>query len=351
MPEIDESPAVTWATTADEQDVLIVWDLTGDSSGGRMLNHSIGCAILNANIGSCALEYYTGAAWQTILSMDSTTGWASLPYLRDGDVVYPNTGSASSSRWLSYGMAVGSWFKLDGNTYRRIAEHSEGAWEDAATKRPWLRLDGIDGSEPTSGTGAIRMKDFAAVKHEWNTDARYMRLKIAPQVAGGGRYAIGQIVIGHLVVLGYQYSRGFSISQRAQADVTTWRDGKTRARQLGRSARVIDIAWTDGTDASELAGSAAAPDYVAGSASGLPVAARADGPRLLSGLLASRGGPAGPVVLLPAIPRGTGTQHISSPTGIVWGRLGDEMSIDHVLGDELSSEVERTSRVTLREIV
>jgi hypothetical protein len=350
LPEIDPSPRRVWRTTADNVDAVLVWDLTGDTTGGRLLNHSIGCFLLGANIREANLEYYDGAAWQPLLALDASDGWTTLPFRRDGDVVFLDPGVAAASRWLSYGAAINGTFQLSTDTFRRVVENSEGAWEDAPTKRPWLRLAGTSAADPTVGTGRLMMPAFGGIKHEWNTDARYLRLKIPAQLTADGYYEVGQIVIGSCVVFGLRYSRGWSVTRRAQVQESRWRDGQSRVRRLGPPERTWELSWTDGADAGQFQGNAASPDYVTGSASGLEVAARHDGPRLLDGVLDSLDGPVNPVLLLPRIPRGTGSQLVTNPSGIVWGRLSAESSLDNVLGEEGVDEVERSGRFVIREL-
>ena len=349
LPEDEQSPSVPWRTTGDEVQVELVFDLGGDATGGRFLNTSIGMAFLRSNVRTAKLEYYDGA-WNTVLSLDAADGWDSLVYKRDGDVVYVDTGSASSSRWLPYGAAIGSQFQLDASTFRKIVEHSEGAWEDGTTKRPWVRIE-LSGGEPTTGTGRIIMQDSAVLRHEQSIDARYWRVLIPSQVTAAGYYQVGEIVVGHLVIVGFQWSRGMSSTRRANVEVTDLRDGQTRTTKRGRTSRVVEVAWTDGTDATALQGEAVSPDYVAGSTGGLPVAARVDGPRLVEGLLHTNDGPDRPMLFLPAIPHDTGSQMVTDPTGLLWARMGDEWARDNVTGEELISELERTGRLVLSEVV
>ena len=349
LPSVEPSPRVTWRSEADEVEQLIVWDI-GDSSGGRLMGTSPVLALLGTNLRTAYLEYYDGAAWQTVLTVDAAAGFTSCPYRRDGDIVYVDTGSASSSPWRSYGALRGGTIQMDATTRRKISDQVDGVWEDAATKRMALRID-LQGGEPTSGTAVLWHREAVAYRHEQSIDARYWRVRIPSQITVAGYYEVGQIVVGSLAVIGHPYQYGWSVTREAQVDERRWADGQSRYRRSAPSQRRLEVQWSEPVDATALFGDTSAPDYVSGSAAGLPLAARRDGPRMLDGILDALDGPRNPVLWLPRVVRATGNQQGSGREALLWARLGASLSRDNVRGDELVSEVERTGRLTLTEVV
>jgi hypothetical protein len=348
--EEDPSPRVRWRSTADNANLYTVWDTTSMASGGRLLNSTVGMMLAGANFRTAKLQGYDGAAWQDIGTLDLTV-ISSAPYTRDGDVIRVDAGTSFvGANYIDHSAYVGGWVELDGATRRKIVEHTAGAWTNQTTKRPSIRLDGILDTEPASGTCRVCAPSGVLVVHEHAADYRYLRLYIPAYVTADGYYHLGLCVVGHVEVLGFSPQWSRKVAYDAQTELQEWRDGSSRARTRGPVRRTVDLAWEDGVDESQVRAASAVPDYVAGSANGLPVATKLDTVSHVIGLLAASEGGVRPCVYLPRIDRSTGSISIVDPAAFVWGRLRDRLSRETILGLESRSAVDRLMALSIEEI-
>ncbi|MFZ9483560.1 MAG: hypothetical protein ACO3AV_11745, partial [Ilumatobacteraceae bacterium] len=350
MWEEDPSPRVRWRSTADEIDAYLVWDTTAMSSGGRLLNHTVGMMLAGCNFKSAKLQGWDGAAWQDIGTLDMTV-ISAAPYRRDGDVIYVDTGSSfTGANYIDHSAYVGGTVELDATTRRKIVAHTAGAWTNQTTKRPWFRLDGIVDTEPTTGTCRVVASAGVLVVHEHNTDYRYLRLLIPSYATAANYYQIGLCVIGHVEVLGFSPNRERKIRHDHPADLVEFRDGSSRARSRGPRRRTVDLAWEDGVDEQTIRAASAVPDYVGGTSAGLPAGTKYDTVSHVLGLLDSLDGPVRPVVYLPRIDRTTGSISIVDPAQFIWGRLGAKISQETVTGLEGRTAIDRLMTLSIEEI-
>ena len=96
----------------------------------------------------------------------------------------------------------------------------------------------------------------------------------------------------------------------------------------------------------------AEPDYVAGTTGGLPVATRSDIARTLEGALRRAASPELPVVYVGRIPTNSATPDtINNPRQFLYGRASGEYRREHIQGDETVSEVDRSAKITITEVV
>jgi hypothetical protein len=267
--------------------------------------------------------------------------------------VAPLKGGAThkAGRYIWAGELVGAtWKDTKDVVYREIVENTSGAWTDETAAVPSLRLGGVDDTEATSGECEIWTPNIIAIRHEVTAYRRYWRLRIPAQLTARGHYRLGQLVIGRIHTFGRQYEHGYSVTVTPQVSVTRGPSGSSRARQLGRALRSWEIGWTEPVDASRALDADPVPDYVTGSTGGTPLASPADTLRSLAGQLGQQGGAASPVLFLPKIDRGTGTQLISDPSMWLWGRVVSAATRTNVLGDEGVSEYDRGDSVVIDEI-
>ena len=348
-----QGPRVHWSSK-DEAEQLIVWDLHSSAAAteSRLLNSSIGCALLGCNFRRANLQYWDGAAWVTLIALDAATGFTSLGYVLDGNVVTVSTESAAG-RYLNYDdTRAATWIETGGKA-RTILTQTEGAWSPSTTKKPRLLLAGADGSESASGTCELWFSDMCGLAHEVTVTPRYIRLQIpASQGTVANRYQIGQILIGSLLVFGHQPSRGFTTSTSSGVAVADLADGSSVATRVGPPRRSLELSWDDGVDASQQQASSPSPDYVAATAGGLPVATRSDIARTLEGAMRRAASGDSPVVYIGRIPTSTATPAtLNNPRQFLYGRAGAEYRREHITGDESVSEVDRIAKITITEVV
>jgi len=350
------SPRVAWESE-DESAQVIVWDLhnLSGATASSLLNSSVAVALLGCNFQTAILERWDGAVWQTVISLDAATGYTGLKFTRSGNTVTVNTAAASTAgRYLSFDDVRGAvWRDTTNSKSREILTQTEGAWTDDTTKRPRLLLDGVDGTEAASGDCDLWFRDMVGIAHEVTATPRYIRLRIpASQGTISGKYQIGQIVIGSLLIFGHQPSRGYTARTEARIDVTDYDDGSTRASRLGPPVRSLELSWDEGVDASQPQAADAVPDYVAGTAGGLPVATRSDIARTLEGALRDAASADVPVVYIGRIPTNSATPDtLNNPRQFLYGRASGEYRREHVTGDETVSEVDRIAKITIAEVV
>lgn len=363
FPLISPSPRRVWRSAADSVEEYVVWRLDADFTESRLRNTSLLFLVLNSNLETVVFERWNGAAWTTIVTLDSTTDWTGLTYDRRGGMLIPRTGQGTVAlRYFWYGAHEGDTFEIvegGSTTLHRIARNSEGAWNDTATvKRPTIKLerDNLPGAltDQEFGTGKIRRKDFGAVVHSENSNDFAIRMRIPAQATADGYYQIGQLLVCHLAAFAHEYDNGRSITREFDAEMFRRRGGTRRAVTRGPSRRVVEIAWADtAVDASRVQADSPEPDYVGGQdAVDLAIGTPHDVLQLVEGVLMEGEGPVRPVVYLPRVPTDTDASHaLVDWRDFVYGRMEVDPRVDGVTGDESRSELNRLNTITIREEV
>ena len=181
-----------------------------------------------------------------------------------------------------------------------------------------------------------------------------VRIVIASQKTAQGRFKIGTMVLGSVVITSPQYGRGRTIAFESNVIESEMPSGTLYSQRQGAGGRVIRIAWTDGVDTSSLFADPADPDYY-NLFAGDPIAARGDAPMNMMGLVQYVDGSRDAVVYLPSLPKLPST-HITLNRyhEHMLCTLGTDIQIEHVIGDELQTnnagEVFRVSTILLREV-
>lgn len=360
-PAISASPGDPWRAIEDNQDYAIVWDLESEAgfSDSFWESTSLGCFLVDSTVRTCKFQGWDGAAWQDIVTLDASEGFASLPYIRKGRLVYADTGGAAPSgdRWSPHMMHAGDSILLDdGETQklRRIETNSEGGWR-SGSKLARLSLDSdyLDGTEAASGTATIYRRNFGAAVHNVSTTYRYVRLFIGRQKTYSGYYEIGALAIGPVFVYGLPYGNGWSIEAAPNYQMETADDGSRAARRLGRPRRAWEVGWAnDAQDTARMWDEEPYPDYLTGVSGGDPVASLSDTIYQVLGLMERVDGAVSPVVHLGRIPRGVGSHRYTMDPDWLWSRLvSSTFSADHVIGSEGTSPVLRGNKLRFEEEV
>ena len=358
------SPRVSWRSQDEtEQRIALAISpaaLLYDSASGNSdpLSDVIGVGLFGINFKTALIQgYETGAgAWSTLATLDASTSFDSLPWIRKGGTVRPN-GDASPIPFIYAHEMEGGSFKFDGGKCRKISHNSPGSWSTSATrKRCALALEGIDGTEGATGTGGeVWARDAVQVIQLNGAEFSAYRIKItASQGTAAGYYEIGSIVCGPVFIFPTPYGYGRSIRTEPNTEITTGQDGIDQAAVYGPGRRIVSFAWKDGIDETTQGGTSPDPDIVFSStgAGALAVGAKGSTPRNLDGLIRQLEGGAKPLVYLPRLPR-TATQvaTLNRRAGSVLGRLFGPIVRDTVTGEENEAELVRINQVTIREIV
>lgn len=346
---IQPSPRVTWRTTTDAADATVAW--LPDAGNLTSIGRSVGFAVLRANVRTVNLQGKAGGgAWTTIAALDLATGFVGLTYARGGNVLRPTGATIAAGRYVWRNELVGATVDLGGGKLRRIRSHTEGLWSTASGKRVELILEGIDGTEPATGTCTIIHTAGYVVAHGISAIYDRYRLQIPAQSTADGFFEVGIVLPGAVQAIGQEHGWGWSHLFEPNADTITSRDGVTRTRANGPVVGQWQWSWADGVDLSRLRGAAPTPDWLGDDAATVQgIANRNDVPYLLSGLLDELRSGEVPVLALASISGASGVT-VTDPTLFRYVRLASSVSVENVMGDEGVDEVVRVSTVTMREI-
>jgi hypothetical protein len=367
LPRVAPSPRVGGRTLTDAADTIIAWDLDADTDtpeGAFVGNQVMGCYLEAIN--------FPGVAFQT--SPDDTTWTGSNIDLRTA-VAYVAKGnsvrfsSTSAAPYVIRDELVGGYFEYGSGEVRKIVANTEGTLGASEGGRgAILVVEGASGAETETGTGPstgyIWPPRALIIRYLPTADAiRGVRLVLNPDGETPdtleGRFQIGTAAIGPLVIFGTEYAWGRQLSIEPNVQVEENRSGARRSRVRGPSRRVVQVAWPDPVDVSQVALGNVSPDYYGNGLEDDPlgVALRGDTPLLLYGLLSEIDGPHLPVVYCPYI------EHLSSANayglvytlqraaGAIYGRITSPVDLENVLGDEHEDELLRIGPLVIEEEV
>lgn len=355
-PTVAPSPSREWRSTQTASAEIIAWSWHADGTVSLPPGRALGLYLGGANFRTAYFEGRdVGGSWVTLGTWDAADGQSSLRYTRSGESVYVDTSGSSSSPWYPTDALAGSCFQSDSSTSRRILAQSAGTWTASTTQTPVLRLAGVAGGDPASGTsGKILARNGLLLVPSTGTGYSAFRVRIpGGQPTPDGYYRLGVAMMGLLHVWGQEYSWGRRIDLAPNVLVTTGRTGERTATRLGPPRRAVDIAWPDGIDTTKVGGSAPTPDYVQARTGGAAVATPAGTPWDLVGVVSRLD--RAPVVYFDGLPITSGSERmIAHPTRIMYGRVVSDVAIEQVIGREwgdTAGEVMRIATVRIEEEV
>ena len=326
-------------------------DMVRDSRLGQSFALVMG--VLNSNVRRIQLFGDIAAVPTLIGELDLATGFVGLQYLLTGDQLTPSLATADAARWIQAMEFVGGHVDLGGGVVRRIAANSAGGWTTAPTVVPHFRLEGIDGTENVTGFCDIVAPSGFVVFHMATTPSKFRRFYQVEIPAGQdtveGRYRVGNVLLGGLVVPGKQWSNGWALSYAG--NVRSRRDpyGTEYREQRGPEARTYTVGFADGVKMQHTRESLDVA-YIGSSAVGASaLAGRDDVLGQLVGLLRESEGFSAPSMLLAEVPDASGVT-VTDPTLWVYGYLTGTVQANHVTGDENSREFYRIEQLQLVEV-
>lgn len=345
FPTVDPSPRTTWRSTSTAENAI---GITIDDTYTTSISRNIGLALFGVNFPTAYLEAHNGAGWDSIGTWSGIIG-SSLSFTRTGNVIRINGGTALG-RYIHRGELVGATVDLGSSKYRRIARHTEGIWSTASGKHVELVLEGVDGTEPASGSSmAIWARSGVLVVHALSSLYRRWRLRIPSGSTADGYFEIGTLVLGPLLAFGRQHSWTWTSVSEPNALKTTTRDLVSRVRRLGPARRTWTWSWTELLPQHGLRDATPTPNYLAHTATSEGIANWLDVPWLLQGALEELKSGEVPVVALPTI--GDTGAMVTDPTQFLLGRVDSSIGFENERGDESTGEAGRVSPVALVEIV
>ena len=329
-------------------------------------NDILGVCLENVNFQNFTIQRHNGSAWINIGTVDNSV--YSGGFTRTGAAIFSSASpGALDFPYLMFNECRGWRVKLDdgaGNVkFRKVASNSEGPFIQTSSKFSVLTLEGIDGTEPSSGTATIIPDSVAAVIYLDNIatsfrDTKAIGINISSQETLEEYLEIGLITAGPLFVPGRQYSRGRQITETQGIEDIETQDGTVFSRNTGNNGRTVRISWTDGVDVSGLFDANAQPDYWRGSNRGDAIANWGDAPEALQGFYRYLEGGVHQTVYIPSfggsIDGDNVTQVFNRRSDHMTSRISRPVQITSILGDELeglgSGEVYRIGSVILEEI-
>jgi hypothetical protein len=352
-PRIEPSPQRTWRTTADSTLTEIAWRIDEDLNAlAAPGNELLFIYLQGANFDEWVLKTHDGSSWSNLTPVTrNSAGFQSLPFTRNGPTVRP-ANTASGSRYIAFGELVGGTVDLGSGDLRKIVRNTEGVWAgstNATTKRPTIWLDGVDGTEATSGNCDIwAPRMYCAVMRSSPADAyRGYKLTISSQATADGYYEIGALAIGWVQVFGYDNSADRELTTELRTALTESGSGIRFSRVDGLPRRAVALRWSTLIPTADWQGLTPDPAYrlATDTAGADPVALRHDALEMLEGMLRETEGAHVPVVYLPRITKGSpDTECSSSPARSLYGRIvGTSYTREVAQGNEAEDEAQRST--------
>ena len=354
LPSQEASPRRGWRST-DETVHRIAFALDDSLTvASRQGNVIMALSVMGANWRTGSIEADSGGgSWSSIATIDAADGLDTMAYVRAGNSLEANSGSTDKP-YLDLNECAGWTVSLGSSKFRRVKWSSEGLW-DQSGKRARLFLDGVDDTEPASGTMSLWPRNFTVVFRVNNANYAGLRLVIDAQTTVDGYLEVGTLALGPVVVWGQSYGWGRVLEDTANVRRVVAQDGTDRVTKHGPAVRQVQIDWTDGVDETDISGSAPTPDYTTTSTTGGSQGAAdiRSAARQLAGLVRLTDGGKVPVVYLPAIAKGSSgndTEILNRRAQMVYGRMASSVRREAAQGDEGRSEVIRVSRLTIDEL-
>ena len=363
-PVLWPSPLQTWRSLDAGTEAIVTWAPNGGAATS-LLCSTIGCYLDlgTSGVETVYLEASTdGTTWTTLATMKASDGLSAssgtMTYLISGDWVRPATGTATGQQFLQMDELAAVRLQ-DSGTFDEVlsvSQNAAGVWRGTAARKSDLRVAGdLAGHTGSPVEITLINKVVTAVVHNVTAAYAYYRLRAPIQGTVGGFFELANAVIGP--VLAWGQVSGWGRRARLETNVRRYESdgGSRRTEQRSAPKRVVDWAWPDGWDMTELSGADPDPTYLsANAASSEPFGVRADATLVERTLARARSG-AVPAVYLPSIAAASsGSVEALVMTAremMVYGYLeADNVTRQALLGDEWSTEVVSVSSLTLREL-
>ena len=305
---------------------------------------AVGIVAIDSNVRTIDLVGDAGAGVVQICQLDLASGTTALGYTRSGDTL--RVSGAGVASYLRAQDLVGATVDLGSGKLRRVRRASSGVWR-AGSIGVTLQLDGIDGTEPASGTLDLWRTQGAAVRLGMLTGYQWWGWRIPVQSTVNGRFRVGRVLIGRAVLWGNDPSRGRSVLYQTSRDVVE-SPGAVAGRTLAPVRRVIDLGWREGVPESW----GDDPSYL--QAGGVPAAMRGDLSPIET-LTADHGALDGQVVYLPRLDYDPAAVAAETVVAVgrevcVYAEISRDPTVEDVSGRLARDPVQRAT-MQIREVV
>jgi len=361
---VSPSPQIGWrsdavanpdTTAVPAQTIAWMIDTTLQGTADtHMPTEAIGLHLTGINFAQFEVQKYTSGVWSSVATVNNYFAGNTFSFTRLGAAV---VSTATNNQYLQLNECAGWSVLLDdgaGNVVqRKIISNGDGVLSLGSTKKAYLHLEGVQSSDPNSGTATL-IPSACTVVLDVNELAG-LRIVITSQKTAEGYFTIGTMVLGSVVITSPQYGRGRTVAFEANVLENITPSGTLYAQKRGNGGRVVRVSWTDGVDTSALNEQQADPDYYQ-LYTAKTIAAQGSVPYTMRGLVQYLSGSRDAVVYLPSI------ETSPSSSYLIYNRyhnhmlctLGNDTQMEHVIGDELiannQGEVFRVGTVILREV-
>jgi len=351
------TPRQTYRSANDTSDHKFAWywDATVQANANTDVGiNSIGICLSNINFKTFQIHVYdvSTLSWVSLGTVTNSIGGATWERL---GAAVRSTLVTTTGEYVEQDECKGYKISMGSGIVRTVASNTSGYLSNTTTsKRAVLQLADVENTDPTTFSGSLIPSQCTFIRHLTSTTAgAAIRITVPAQDTAEDYFEIGSVLIGPLIVT-QQYSNGRTITEIPGALASETQDAVRRVRSVHGGYRVMRIAWTDGVDMTDVFDTSESADYYVGTtaAGALPISAPADTPRTIMGLLRQLDGESRPLVYLPSINVGVKTfTTFNTRKELMLCTIQEDVSIEHVLGEENSTEVFRVATMTLREII
>lgn len=340
FPTVSRSPRLGWRSVDDNsaQNIALALDTTIlGAATGYQLAPLYALVLQGCNWRTGTLQYYSGG-WLTAASIDLSIGGA-LTFQRLGRSYAAN--SATTPHFFQ-GELVGATLALAAGERPRIIGNFEGVWGTAyAGKQCRVACEGASG---VAATGNCRIWSTRAAIVFAAPAAAGWRLVIDAQDTADGDLRVGSLLLGPCYLAPRQpdWQQQDVIEPGHRRQVRD--DGSVSVSNQAPPYRLYTAGWTDGVD--ETQAWEGAPDYLSWGAGESPGSGSAL-PRSLASLVREHDGEQ--IALLPAVPSTSSVVTLVRYDQLLVGTLTTSVEREAVLGNELATQVQRVSAITVEE--
>jgi len=324
----------------------LVFDLHSVAETDGFLGRPVALAILGTNAQTADLYGWSGSAWVLMLQWNSTViGGAA--YARSGRFVTISSGGTAS--FVTRNQYAGGSVDLGGGKVRKIAANTEGQIGASSSFPAFFQLEGIDGTEGTTGTAYLYSPAVVAVVAQPTAYQKY-KLAFPATTTAEGYLVVGQVVLGSMAVLGRRPSNGRQLNFVQQVQTTRPPGGPRSWRRLGPSYQRVPLEFGELLPTSQIFAASPSPDYVRLSSAGVGSAALHATALSMAGVVEETLGKY--VVYIGNIAQtssNTGTTNYVNPAQIKYGRITDPGAIGIVRGNEANNQVLTLTGMILEE--
>lgn len=365
FPHLSPSPRSGWRSTQKAANERFVFDF-GTPAGGNDTRLDPGWCLALAFVGAYVPRQITvsrktnaAGAFTTLGTYDGATGFTTLDYRKDGDVIKcnPATPGTPGARYSFENAWVGGYAILNPTgtpLVRRIASNTPGVWTGASgvtTPQMELRLLDCDGTEPTTDkVHLVAPGGVLLIPQAVASVFRYLKVEVVNDPVYSTYFGIPKMVVGAAMVPGGPMGQGWSMRYVPRVRSREDDYGTVWTEKRGPLRRELTWSYQHGANLYGARNNTSAPDYVSLHSTLPAEAAHGDVEHRLAATLQNARGGATPAVAILRMPQVSTVTTITDPSLWVYGRLTGTLQANNVLGAPGVGEYGRIESLQLVEL-